>query len=134
MAEKPSFIKRETSRMRAGLLFLTRSGKPLATRATGWPEFLSGAIGSLSPPEQEAFLQGLMKMIRTLQVNGEIPLTRMCLTCVHFRPNVHPGVDPHHCALVDEPFGSRHLRIDCAEHQTAEPQQAQAAWDRFNSP
>ncbi len=119
---------------RAGLLRLTRKGKPLAARATGWPEFLTGAIDALSLPEQTVFLQGVVKMIRTLQLNGEIPVSHMCLTCVHFRPNVHPGDEPHHCAFVDAAFGARHLRLECSDHQPATPQQEKDAWAAFQSP
>ena len=71
-------------------------------------------------------------MIRTLQLNGEIPVSRMCLTCVHFRPNVHTGAEPHHCAFVDAAFGARHLRLECGDHQPAAPQQEKDAWAAFN--
>jgi DNA-binding MarR family transcriptional regulator len=117
---------------RTSLLKLTAEGKRHATKALGWPEFLACAVGEMSKPEQEAFLLGLFKMIRVLQEKGQIPLTRMCVSCRYFRPHAHAGSDqPHHCALVDAPMGPRHLRVDCAEHELAPDEQRAAAWSRF---
>jgi DNA-binding MarR family transcriptional regulator len=116
---------------RTSLLRLTPEGRRNGTKALGWPEFLACAVTEMSRPEQEAFLLGLMKMIRVLQEKGQIPLTRMCVSCRYFRPNVHPGDKPHHCALVDAPMGPRHLRVDCPEHEVAPAEQRAAAWARF---
>jgi hypothetical protein len=45
---------------------------------------------------------------------------RTCVTGRHFRENVAPGTStPHFCAFVDAPMAERHLRVDCAEHETA---------------
>ena len=47
-------------------------------------------------------------------------MSRMCLDCRFFRPDVHDDpARPHHCAFVDAPFGDAQLRIDCADHQPA---------------
>jgi DNA-binding MarR family transcriptional regulator len=117
---------------RTSLLKLTPEGKRQATKALNWPEFLASAVGEMSQSEQEAFLLGLFKMIRALQEKGQIPLTRMCVSCRFFRPNAHPqGEKPHHCALVDAPMGPRHLRVDCPEHELAPDEQRAAAWARF---
>lgn len=118
---------------RASLLRLTDAGVPLARQATGWPEFLARAVDSLDEDEQRVMFKGLLKMIRTLQRRGDIPASRMCLTCTHFRPHVHSGAKPHHCAFVDAPFGDRHLRLECNEHlEAAEPAQ-DSTWDAFTS-
>jgi DNA-binding MarR family transcriptional regulator len=116
---------------RASLLQLTSAGRKQATNVRAWPEFLAAAVGSLARPEQEAFLAGLMKMIRALQEQGQIPLSRMCVTCAYFRPRVHDGPLPHHCAFVDAPMADRHLRVDCKEQLEASGPQRQEAWARF---
>jgi DNA-binding MarR family transcriptional regulator len=105
---------------RASLLQLTPRGRALARRVSSWPDFLSTALGELSPPEQEVFLGGVVKMIRSLQERGLVPTSRMCVTCRYFRPDVHEGDLPHHCAFVDAPMADRHLRIDCDEHEQKE--------------
>jgi len=88
----------------------------------------------LDPAEQVVLLRSLVKLIRTLQVAGEVPPQRMCPTCRYFRPHAHAdATDPHHCAYVDAPFGDRHLRLNCAEQQDADPQQQAQAWERFTS-
>lgn len=102
---------------RARELSLTPAGRRLARRVRLWPDFLLEALEDLSSEERSVLLRALMRMIRVLQERGEISPSRMCLTCIYFRPNVHPNpVRPHHCAFVDAPFGDLHLRMDCPDH------------------
>lgn len=114
---------------------LTEEGTVQAQSTMAWPDFLTPALGALSPTEQGDFLRSLVVMIRELQEQGQIPVTHMCPTCTYFRPHAHPGAArPHHCALVDGPIGDRDLRLDCAEHEPAAPDQAIATWHRFRQP
>lgn len=116
---------------RARRLELTVAGHQLATRARAWPEFLASAARTLAESEQAALLAALVKMIRALQGQGQIPVSRMCVTCTHFRPHVHEGPMPHHCAFVDAPMADRHLRLDCREHEEAIAATQARAWERF---
>lgn len=122
---------------RALALSLTPKGRKEAERLASWPDFLIGAVDVLTPPEQEVFLRGLVKIMRTLQERGKIPVSRMCVTCRFFRASVHPGsAQPHHCAFVNAPIGDRDLRVECPEHIAADKDAADAAWSTFlgNSP
>ena len=77
-------------------------------------------------------MHALVKMNRTLQIQGEIPVSRMCVTCRYFQPHVHADrAQPHHGAFVDQPFGDRQLCLECADHDAASAANAQATWDRF---
>lgn len=117
---------------RATRLRLTPAGRREAAGASSWPDFLVAAVDSMSGPEQEAFLAALVKMIHALQVRGQIPVSRMCTSCRFFRPYEHDdGKRPHHCAYVDAPLGPGHLRLDCAEHEPADPALAEANCARF---
>jgi DNA-binding MarR family transcriptional regulator len=117
---------------RATLLGLTASGRAEAKQAAGWPDFLASAAEALDDEEQEVFFTGLVKMIRTLQDRGQIPVSKMCVTCRYFRPNEHAGEAlPHHCAFVDAPLGARHLRLECPDHDAAAEADRAALWDRF---
>ncbi|MDP1570980.1 MAG: MarR family winged helix-turn-helix transcriptional regulator [Vicinamibacterales bacterium] len=116
---------------RARLLRLTAAGTRLSGQARAWPEFLTQAVGTLTDAEQATLLTALVKMIRTLQEQGQIPISRMCATCTHFRPHVHDGDRPHHCAFVDAPMGAPHLRLDCDDHEPAPADQQRTAWARF---
>lgn len=103
---------------RAISIRLTPAGQKQAEKAASWPDFLLGAVSELSEEEQTIFFRGLTKMIRKLQEQGKIPISRLCVTCFHFRANVYDDpYRPHHCNLVDAPFGDRDLRLDCPEHQ-----------------
>ncbi|NAZ75405.1 MarR family transcriptional regulator [Kineococcus sp. T13] len=113
-------------------LRLSPAGAELLERSARWPDFLARAVGVLDEREQEDLLRSLVKVIRTLQVEGDVAPQRMCVTCSHFRPFAHPDASlPHHCAYVDAPFGDRHLRLACPEHEDAPPPQQRAAWERF---
>jgi DNA-binding MarR family transcriptional regulator len=116
---------------RAQLLGLTKKGAELGARARSWPEFMAAAVTDLSAEEQRAFFSGVVKMIRTLQEQGLIPVSRMCVTCTHFRPNVRAGASPHHCALVDAPLANDQVRIDCPEHELAAEAPRRELWDQF---
>jgi len=116
---------------RSRLLHLTASGTRLSVRTLAWPEFLTQAVGALSDAEQATLLTALMKMIRTLQEQGQIPVSRMCVTCTHFRPHVRGGDMPHHCAFVDAPMGAPQLRLDCADHAPAPTEQQRQSWTQF---
>ncbi|MBP8272794.1 MAG: winged helix-turn-helix transcriptional regulator [Acidobacteria bacterium] len=121
----------DTRHPRAKLLRLTAAGNRQSTRSRAWPEFLTQAVSSLTHTEQATLLTALMKMIRTLQVQGQIPVSRMCATCIHFRPNVHRGDAPHHCGFVDAPMAAAQLRLDCGDHAPAPEEQQHTTWARF---
>ena len=115
---------------RAADLRLTETGRTEADRARAWPDFLAAAVEAMTPDEQAVFLRGLVKMVRTLQQRGEIAPERLCVTCCYFRPNASGDAsNPHICDFVGAPFGDRHLRIDCDDHQPAED--PDGVWQRF---
>jgi DNA-binding MarR family transcriptional regulator len=116
---------------RASLLELTAAGRRIAVKTNSWPEFLAAAVAALNPGELEAFNSGLVKMITTLQEAGQIPTNRMCTTCTSFRPRVHDGPLPHHCAFVDAPMADRHLRLDCPDHTEATNSERAQIWRAF---
>jgi DNA-binding MarR family transcriptional regulator len=117
---------------RAVTLCLTPSGRTEAAHARGWTDFLATSLDELDEQEQAVFQRSVVKMIRAMQLKGEIPISRMCATCIYFQPNRHPGEPhPHHCAYVDAPFGDRQLRLDCADFQPASPEAAQETWNLF---
>jgi DNA-binding MarR family transcriptional regulator len=117
---------------RALAVSLTARGRREAERAAGWPDFLAEAAGQLNPAEQTALLRALIKMIRTLQERGDIAVARMCVSCRFFRPHRYADpIRPHHCDFVNAPFGDRELRVDCADHQPAAPDEAQTIWQSF---
>ncbi len=117
---------------RAVRLEATAAGRREAGRASQWPDHFLAALDGLDAGEQGVLLRALTKIIRALQEEGRIPVARMCASCRYFRPNAHPGrARPHHCAFVDAAFGERELRLECAEHEPAEPKEAAAAWRRF---
>ena len=117
---------------RALAITLTPEGVAAAREISAWPDPLLGVVDVLDEEERGVFLRALVKMIRELQEAGRISPSRTCLTCRFFRPHVHADpLRPHHCAFVDASFGDRNLRLECGEHEPAEPALAEANWGRF---
>ena len=117
---------------RASALWLTEEGKIVAERLAGALGFADDAVALLDRGVQEQLLVGLFKLIVQLQKSEHLPALRACPSCRFFEPNVFPGTPaPHHCALVKAPLPISFLRIDCAEHQPAEPDAESHNWEVF---
>ncbi|MBL8014416.1 MAG: winged helix-turn-helix transcriptional regulator [Candidatus Omnitrophica bacterium] len=111
---------------------LTLKGLKLAQEVSEWPDFMNQALDVLPADDHERLFLILIKMIRQLQVRGEIPVSRMCATCQYFRLNMYSDNQrPHHCAFVNEPFGNRNLRLDCPDHQEADAQLLDKNWNEL---
>ncbi|MGV9558761.1 MarR family winged helix-turn-helix transcriptional regulator [Streptomyces sp. NPDC003401] len=109
--------RRDVSDARAVSLSLTQAGEAEAERLARLPAEFAEAMASLEAEDLAAMLRGISNMIRSLQDQQAVPVTRMCLTCSYFRPRAHPGSDkPHHCAFVDNAFGDSELRLECPDH------------------
>lgn len=117
---------------RAAIMRATREGRRLGQRIVRSTSQVATALAALPPAAQEELLLTQIALIRQLQVAGAIPLQRMCPSCRHFRPNAHPrAARPHHCAFVNAAIGSRDLRLDCGEHEAADPVVQAATWTTF---
>lgn len=99
---------------------LTSLGAKAGHVENRWPEILASATESLSTQEQVALLAALVKLIHALQLQGEIQVARMCVSCEHFRPHAHEDShSPHHCGFYDVAFGDEAFRLDCPEYVEA---------------
>lgn len=115
-------------------LRLSAAGSDVLERADARPDAVTEAVEALDPAEQADLLGSLVKVVRTLQVQGHVAPQRTCVTCRSFRPFAHPGAAlPHHCAYVDAPFGPQHLRLACGEHEDAPAPQQEELWERFTA-
>ena len=119
---------------RAVAIVSTREGKALLATDAASGGAASQAVDALGAAEQEQLLLSLIRMIREFQEAGAIPIQRMCTSCRYFAPFAHPGAARlHHCRFVDAAFGQRELRIDCRDHQTADPASRAATWEAFQA-
>ena len=125
--------RRDTSDGRVVTAQLTAKGNRSCTPSTGMSDRLATATDTLSSPEQVLLLTSLVKVIRSLQEQGEISVVRMCVSCQYFRPNHYDNADrPHHCDYLNASFGDRSLRLDCHEYEAAPVAQVDAAWANFS--
>ena len=106
---------------RTSLVALTAAGRTAIAALTEMPTEMAHALDGLNAAERGTLQAALVKVIRSLQEQHAIPVQRLCLTCAHFQPNVHPDPDrPHHCRFVDAAFGDAELRADCGDHEVSE--------------
>lgn len=122
----------DPSDARAAIVRATPDGLRLGAEIARAASQVADALAALSPAVLEELLLTQIALIRQLQLAGAIPLQRMCVSCRHFRPHAHRGAaSPHHCAFVDAAIGSRDLRLDCGEHEAADPIVQAATWASF---
>jgi DNA-binding MarR family transcriptional regulator len=95
---------------------LTERGRAAAPGFLNWADALLTELDELSEDDQRRLLQVVTNQILALQQRGQIPITKMCVTCRFFDGYAHVGTpEPHHCRLVDAPFGYRQLRLRCPD-------------------
>lgn len=116
LVQKGFVEKRAAADARGIALRLTVEGEAMTERVAEWPSFLRRALARLDRSDQDALLELVIKLVLSLQHQGDIDPPSMCVTCRHFRPWTHQGAKPHHCAFVDAPFGDCDLRLDCRDH------------------
>ena len=117
---------------RAVRVVVTDAGKALVRSGDKAPGAVGQAAAALDDADQEQLLVQLVSVIRQLQEQGSIPVQRMCVGCRYFRPYAHAdAARPHHCNFVDAAFGQQDLRIDCRDHETADPSVRAATWATF---
>jgi DNA-binding MarR family transcriptional regulator len=116
---------------RALAVRLTTRGRAAAKRALQWPEFLSKAVGTLKADEQAALYRSLLKTIRQLEVQDQIPPHRMCLSCSHFVASKNPKKTPHHCALLNMDMADTGLRLDCSVYEEGDLATQKKSWKIF---
>jgi DNA-binding MarR family transcriptional regulator len=117
---------RDPADARAVTLTLTELGRTEAARLATVPGPWRAALDALTPRDVADLLRGVTTMIRVLQEQRAIPVSRTCVTCHFYRPAADPQADghPHHCRLVDADFADLDLRVDCPEHQPSPPNPA----------
>jgi len=134
--ERKQLVMKQAGRVdkRSTSVCLTAEGLAVLGTGNDAENLSEQAVDALDAAEQQEFLLSLVKMIRELQQRNAIPVQRMCVNCRYFSPFVHSdGNRPHHCHFIDAPFGQRDLRIDCREHEEADPALRAATWDVFQT-
>lgn len=117
---------------RAVRVVITDTGRAAVQAGDAATGTVGQAAAARDDEDQELLLVQLVSLIRQLQEQGAIPIQRMCVSCRYFRPYAHDdAARPHHCNFVDAAFGQQDLRIDCRDHETADPSVRAATWATF---
>jgi DNA-binding MarR family transcriptional regulator len=134
--ERKDLIKKtvSTADARSVGVRITNQGRKMLEAIGTSASATEKSLAAMSSDEQTDLLLLLMKLIRSLQQMGSIPVQRMCVTCKHFCPNMYSDArNPHHCAFVNAAFGEQHLRLDCNDHEIADPAAQAVTWSAFNT-
>ena len=119
---------------RAVLATLTQAGERTVDDLADRPNALDDILASLEPRDRGDLNRVLVKLVRGLQGAGAIAPQRLCVTCRFFRPHHHDdAAKPHHCDFVNAAFGEPQLRLDCGDHEAADPDQARRTARRFDT-
>ncbi|MBO6835254.1 MAG: MarR family transcriptional regulator [Alphaproteobacteria bacterium] len=119
---------------RAVLATLTQAGERTVDELADRPNALDDILASLEPRDRGDLNRVLVKLVRGLQGAGAIAPQRLCVTCRFFRPHHHDdAAKPHHCDFVNAAFGEPQLRLDCGDHEAADPDQARRTARRFDT-
>lgn len=132
--ERKSLVKKrpDPTDGRAVRVVITDVGKAVVRSGSEAAGAVGQATAALGDDDQQQLLVQLVSVIRQLQEQGSIPVQRMCVGCRYFRPYAHAdAARPHHCNFVDAAFGQQDLRIDCRDHETADPSVRAATWATF---
>ena len=114
---------------RATIVKVTRAGRRQGREAAVGPASLLEAAKGLTATQQEGLMVGLVGVISSLQRQGLVPVSGMCVGCAHFRPHAHG--DRHHCELIDAPLSNVDLRLDCPDQEPVEDARAGELWSAF---
>lgn len=105
---------------RAAQVRVTANGRKILDQAPAPTTLLGRSLDAMTIEDKTAALTVVLGLIADLSAAGILGVTRICLTCTHFRPDAHPDHKaPHHCALLDMALARHDLRVDCPEHQPA---------------
>lgn len=122
----------DTSDARASIICATPEGHAVNAAIEESSSRFSEALASLPASVQSELLATQIRLIHELQQAGAIPLQRMCVSCRHFRPNIHPGSShPHHCTFIGADIAGTDLRLDCGEHEAADQTAQDVNWAAF---
>lgn len=112
MAPAPSFAPSDLR------VSLTDAGRAQSPEALNWAGDLLAELDHLDRGGRRQLLTVVIGQIRRMQAQDLIPVTKMCVSCRFFDGYAYPNSNqPHHCWLVDSPFGHQQLRLRCPEAQ-----------------
>lgn len=99
---------------------LTERGRRNLPPDPNWAASMLGEVNQLDEGDQRWLLALVTEEIAALQRDNRIPIAHTCVTCRFFDSYAHAdSSQPHHCWLVDAPFGNRELRLRCPDQMPA---------------
>lgn len=97
-------------------LNLTKEGEKQAKDAAQVATPMEQMIAKYSGDQKETFYRILFNTINDLQINGLIPLQRMCYSCANYESQN----GKHYCKLLKKVLEETELRLDCLDHLTVQ--------------
>lgn len=119
---------------RALAIRLTANGRRVAEELADFPAELVSVVRELPSDDEARFLRLLVTLVRELETRGLAAPHRACVTCRFFEPDAGDpdSGPPYYCAFARAPFDDLSLRLDCQDHEAADPEVADANWRIFS--
>lgn len=119
LVEKGHVVRQKSKTDRRVISILpTNHGKKIALQLSTWADAIRQCISDLGSDDKQVAMKFLMQLIASLQRDGIITVTRMCVTCKYFKvmAQTKPQL-PYFCTLLQKPLAEAELRFDCLEHE-----------------
>lgn len=123
--------RRDANDGRALALRLTAKGRTSAKRASQWASFVTTAADLMSEKDRAQLYRMLVKLISTMEIRGDMPQQRMCLTCEHFETAAR-GKGTYHCNHFNTTFDDSRLALDCNAHEEADIATRNKVWKLYS--
>lgn len=108
-------VKKDSIDKRCSFISLSAMGKIVAKSVSENNQMLLKTIQDLNSSQKESFFITLINVIHSLQIQGFIPLQRMCFSCKYHSLNA----ERHYCSLLEKELKVKELKISCPEHQAS---------------
>ncbi len=117
--ERKGLIKRERKKedKRTVFVSLSRKGKEVARKLSGWANVLTDKISDLADVQKTTMMLGLIHIIDRFQDDGLIHQPGTCPTCKFYAQDLHEENRLRRCTKFTIALSDADLRIDCPEHQ-----------------
>ncbi|MDJ0625965.1 MAG: MarR family winged helix-turn-helix transcriptional regulator [Candidatus Caenarcaniphilales bacterium] len=74
------------------------------------------SINKLSDQQKHSTWEALLRLLKSMQEQGLIPMNKMCFTCNHFAQDTFG--EKYYCNLMNSKLEDQNLRLNCEEHES----------------
>lgn len=108
--------KRNPQDLRNTLLRLTQKGRECVLAFEEWGGTLEQSLRRLPEELLDHLEAGLGAVAASLKEQGYLVVSEPCRGCIHFKPDIGEGNEPHYCAMIRKYLSHESTLKECPEH------------------